>query len=209
MATSNEWFDTAFASSPVMAILRGFSPEKTVELARKAWSIGIDCVEVPIQNAAAVEALEATVRAGAELGKSVGAGTVISVEHVRQAAASGAVFTVSPGFDPEVARASLDAGLPHLPGIATASEIQAALKLDLGWVKAFPASDLGSGWFTALHGPFPGVRFVATGGINAHNTAEFLNAGADVVSLGSALEDPAQLDLLAGVLAGRAEAVRE
>jgi 2-dehydro-3-deoxyphosphogluconate aldolase/(4S)-4-hydroxy-2-oxoglutarate aldolase len=199
MAPVAEFFDDAFAGRPVMAILRGFPVARTVELAQRAWDNGIAAVEVPIQNAEAVEALAAAVQAGQARGFAVGAGTVVTLEHVRQAADVGAAFTVAPGLDEGVAQASVAAGLAHLPGVATASDVQRALGLGLGWVKAFPASVLGTEWFAAMRGPFPQVRFVATGGMGADNAREYLNAGASVVAVGSALEDPAQLDRLAAL----------
>jgi 2-dehydro-3-deoxyphosphogluconate aldolase / (4S)-4-hydroxy-2-oxoglutarate aldolase len=200
MAPVAGFFDEAFAGRPVMAILRGFSVARTVELAQRAWDNGITAVEVPIQDPEAVEALVAAVAAGAARGFPVGAGTVISNDHVRQAADAGAAFTVAPGLDERVAAASAHAGLAHLPGVATASDVQRAIGLGLHWVKAFPASVLGAGWFAAMHGPFPQVRFVATGGMGAGNAREFLDAGASVVAVGSALEDPAQLDRLAAAV---------
>jgi 2-dehydro-3-deoxyphosphogluconate aldolase/(4S)-4-hydroxy-2-oxoglutarate aldolase len=205
MKTSDSLFEEAFGELPLMAILRGFDPDRTVEVSRRAWEVGIRLVEVPVQSAAAVEALSAAVEAGAERGAVVGAGTVTTVERVRRAAAAGARFTVAPGFCREVAEASLEAGLPHLPGVATASEIQQAEALGLTWLKAFPAAELGSSWIRAMHGPFPEARFVATGGMNQTNTQEFLAAGASAVSLGSALSDAEQFARLPELIA----AVRE
>jgi 2-dehydro-3-deoxyphosphogluconate aldolase / (4S)-4-hydroxy-2-oxoglutarate aldolase len=112
---------------------------------------------------------------------------------------------VAPGLDPEVVRLSAELALPHLPGVATPSEIQRAHRLGLSWVKAFPAAELGTGWFKAMLGPFPGLRMVATGGMNASNAPEFLAAGAAVVAVGSALEDAEQLPALAK-LVGRSSA---
>ncbi|MBT1001145.1 bifunctional 4-hydroxy-2-oxoglutarate aldolase/2-dehydro-3-deoxy-phosphogluconate aldolase [Paenarthrobacter sp. DKR-5] len=200
---SNSWFDQAFRRAPLMAILRGFGTARSLELAATAWDLGLDCVEVPIQTPADVEALAAVVEAGAARGKQVGAGTVVMPEHVAQAHAAGAAFTVSPGFDPEVVQASLAAGMPSLPGVATPSEIQLAAKLGLLWLKAFPASELGTGWFKAVCGPFPQLKFVATGGLDAGNAADYLDAGVRVVAVGSALQDPNQLGALAGLLTSR------
>lgn len=200
MASLKTTFDNLFSTTPVMAILRGYSVERTVELACAAWDLGIDCVEVPIQNDQALAALSAAVKEGASRGKVVGAGTVLSADHVRQASDAGAGFTVSPGLDAAVVAASLDLGLPTLPGVATASEIQAAMRLGLGWVKAFPAAELGPSWFKAMHGPFPQMKFVATGGIDARNAGDFLTAGASIVSIGSALSDPQALPALAALL---------
>ncbi|MFK4107768.1 bifunctional 4-hydroxy-2-oxoglutarate aldolase/2-dehydro-3-deoxy-phosphogluconate aldolase [Streptomyces sp. NPDC002176] len=201
MATVNPLsFDRIFAQAPVMAILRGMSREKSVELASRAWDLGIECVEVPVQSREAAEVLTAVVAAGGERGKPVGAGTVTSAERLAWAVSAGAAFTVAPGLDVEVARASVAAGLPHLPGVATATDVQAARALGLDWLKAFPASVLGPDWFRAMRGPFPEVPFVATGGIDASNAAAYLAAGAKVVAVGSALEDPEQLRSLADLL---------
>ncbi|PWH07432.1 2-dehydro-3-deoxyphosphogluconate aldolase [Brachybacterium endophyticum] len=199
-ADSTRWFTDAFAGQPLMAILRGMGAERSFELARTAWDLGIDLVEIPLQQPADREALEVVVAAGRERGKSVGAGTIIDADGVRAAAAAGAAFTVSPGLDLEVVRASEQAGMASLPGVATASEVQSAVVAGLTWLKAFPASVLGTDWFAALHGPFPGVRFVATGGMNARNAATYLEGGADVVAVGSALADEAELPRLAEVL---------
>jgi 2-dehydro-3-deoxyphosphogluconate aldolase / (4S)-4-hydroxy-2-oxoglutarate aldolase len=199
---SNAWFDGTFASMPLMAIFRGLGTARTLELAQAAWQIGIDIVEVPIQSDADVEVLRKTAALAAASGRIVGAGTVTTLAQVASAREAGAIFTVSPGFDPEIVAACLAAGLPTLPGVATASEVQAAVGLGLLWVKAFPASVLGSGWFAALHGPFPEVNFVATGGLGASNAGEFLAAGARVVAVGSAISNPNDLPALARLAAG-------
>jgi len=188
-ATSNDWFDREFAASPVMIIMRGLGIERSLELSALAWDIGVATVELPIQTPEDLEALKAVVALGAERGRTVGAGTVLNATHVAQAAEAGATYTVSPGLDVDVIRESLDAGLPTLPGVATASEVQAGMRLGLTWFKAFPAAALGPGWISAMHGPFPGAKFVATGGVNVTTAPSFLTAGARVVSLGSALND--------------------
>ncbi|MBT2513641.1 bifunctional 4-hydroxy-2-oxoglutarate aldolase/2-dehydro-3-deoxy-phosphogluconate aldolase [Arthrobacter sp. ISL-30] len=199
MADNSE-FDALFDSAPLMAILRGMGVERSLTVATAAWDLGIDVVELPIQTADDIEALRVVSAAGRDRGKRVGAGTVVTAEHVAQAAAAGAEFTVSPGFDIDVVRASSEAGLPPLPGVATPSEVQLAMKEGLTWLKAFPASLLGTGWFGAMRGPFPAARFVATGGMDATNAGAFLDVGVRVVAVGSALEDESQLPRLAQLL---------
>ncbi|GAA2203495.1 bifunctional 4-hydroxy-2-oxoglutarate aldolase/2-dehydro-3-deoxy-phosphogluconate aldolase [Sinomonas flava] len=196
----NSQFNQIFGAAPLMAILRGMGAERSLAVSTTAWNLGIDVVELPIQTPDDVEALRVVAAAGRERGKIVGAGTVVSVEHVQQAADAGAAFTVSPGFDLEVVRASSDAGLPALPGVSTPSEVQLALKEGLTWLKAFPASVLGTEWIKAMKGPFPQANFVTTGGMSASNAGDFLRAGARVVAVGSALEDPSQLPALAALL---------
>ncbi|MGI8335655.1 bifunctional 4-hydroxy-2-oxoglutarate aldolase/2-dehydro-3-deoxy-phosphogluconate aldolase [Actinomadura scrupuli] len=182
-----------------MAILRGFDPQRTVELAQRAWDLGIGAVEVPIGDAGQLPALEAAVLAGRERGLPVGAGTVLTPEHVSAAADAGAAYTIAPGLDVAVLTASVAAGMPHLPGVATPTEVQQAVRAGCSWVKAFPASVLGPAWFREIHGPFPGLRLVATGGVDGHTASQYLAAGARVVAVGSALADPTQLDLLAAL----------
>lgn len=190
-------FDHIFGGARVMAILRGLPVAETVRLAERAWDLGIDVVEVPVATADAVPALRAAVEAGAARDRIVGAGTVLDVDQVAAAADAGAQFTVAPGLDLTVADAAAARGLPHLPGVATPTEAQQALRHGLTWLKAFPAISLGPAWFKALAGPLPQLRFVATGGLDASNAEAFLQAGVRVVAVGSALSDPNQLDRLA------------
>lgn len=193
--------ETLLGGSPIMAIFRNMAPDEAVALAHRAWDLGIDLVEVPIQTPDAVPSLEAVIRAGAERGKLVGSGTVVTVEQVEVSKRLGAAFSVAPGLNRDVAEASARLAVPHLPGVATATEIQDAVGLGFTWVKAFPASVLGTSWFTTMRGPFPNVRFVATGGMDAGNARAFLAAGVSTVAVGSALADPRQVDLLADILA--------
>lgn len=194
---STPFFDSLFANQPVMAILRGLPPDQTVDLCRRAWDIGVDAVEVPVQSPDALPSLQAALAAGRERGRPVGAGTVVTPEQARSVHEAGAAFTVAPGYDPQVAAECAALDLPHLPGVATSSEINHALRTGHTWLKAFPAAQLGAGWIRAQLAPFPTVRFVATGGVDADNAVDFLNAGCRVVAVGSALQDPRQLDLLA------------
>ncbi|MGU3356870.1 bifunctional 4-hydroxy-2-oxoglutarate aldolase/2-dehydro-3-deoxy-phosphogluconate aldolase [Microbacterium sp. M4A5_1d] len=193
--------DDIFAGAPLMAILRGMGLERSVRLATAAWDLGIDSVEVPLQTAEDERALREVVRLGAERGKAVGAGTILTVAQVDQAVAAGAAYLVAPGLDADVVRAAQERGIPILPGVATPGEVQRAVALGLTWLKAFPAQWLGADWFKHIRGPFPGVRFVATGGMDAANAATFLDAGVRVVAVGSALEDESQLPRLAALLA--------
>jgi 2-dehydro-3-deoxyphosphogluconate aldolase/(4S)-4-hydroxy-2-oxoglutarate aldolase len=193
----SDYFQQVFAGQRVMAVLRGMTPERTVALAERAWDLGIDLVEVPVQVDEAFASLEAAVRAGERRGRDVGAGTVVTIRQLDRVIAAGARFAVSPGLDLAVLHAAGRAGLPFLPGVMTPSEVQAAVGAGAHYLKAFPAAVLGPTWFTNMAGPFPGVRFVATGGVNARNASTFLDAGAVAVGVGSALEDEQQIPLLA------------
>lgn len=202
MSLHTAWFDEVFAEQRVMVILRGQSPERTVELCTRAWDLGITQVEVPVQSPDALPSLRAALAAARERGLGVGAGTVTTVPVLEQVVAAGVTFTVAPGLDDDVVRRSTELGVPHLPGVATPSEIQRARRLGLRWLKAFPASVLGAPWFAAVRAPFPDVRLVATGGVSVDNVRDFLDAGARVVSLGSAISDAGAFDAVREMLRG-------
>lgn len=182
-----EFFDAQLRRR-VMVILRG-TGAATVGLCERAWSAGVELVEVPVQSENDLVALRVAVAAGASHGRVVGAGTIVTVELVDAVADAGAAFTVAPGLDPAIAAASLAHGLPHLPGVATATDVHNAQRLEMPWQKAFPASVLGPAWIRALLGPFPAARFVATGGIHVDNARDFLDAGCRAVALGASFAD--------------------
>jgi 2-dehydro-3-deoxyphosphogluconate aldolase/(4S)-4-hydroxy-2-oxoglutarate aldolase len=133
---------------------------------------GLRCAEVTFRTAAAEAALAAMAQDPRLL---VGAGTVVRPEQVDRAVAAGARFIVSPGISPSVVRHCRSVGVPVVPGVATATEIQAAGEEGLDVLKFFPAEPLGGlAMLKALAAPFPGVRFVPTGGIGAAQLGDYL-----------------------------------
>ncbi|MFF5288956.1 bifunctional 4-hydroxy-2-oxoglutarate aldolase/2-dehydro-3-deoxy-phosphogluconate aldolase [Paractinoplanes globisporus] len=196
-------FDDILGGTTVMAILRGLPPSETVSVAERLWDAGVTVLEIPIGHPSQIPSLRAAVDAASERGLRVGAGTVITPEQVRAAADAGAQYTVAPGLDLGVLAASLAAGMPHLPGVGTATEVQRAWLAGCRWLKAFPAAALGPAWISGLLGPFPDARFVATGGLTVAGAPAYLSAGARVVALGAALADPGQRDQIALLLQER------
>lgn len=153
-------------------------------------------IEIPLQSSSSLECPKAAVAAGEAIGKPVGAGTITTPARAQLAAEAGACFTVAPGLDVDVIEESQRLGMPHLPGVATSTEIGTAVGLGLRWLRMFPAAQLGASWTTAQHGPYPEVEFVAMGGIDADNAPEFIAAGAAAVAVGSAFSDPDQIKRL-------------
>jgi 2-dehydro-3-deoxyphosphogluconate aldolase/(4S)-4-hydroxy-2-oxoglutarate aldolase len=130
---------------------------------------GLRAIEVTFRTPAAVGAIRAVADK-----LLVGAGTVLTVDQVDQAVDAGARFIVTPGFGPAVVRRCQEVGVPVFPGVATATEIQMALDAGLTTVKFFPAEQLGGApMIKALSAPFPMVRFIPTGGINADNLDDY------------------------------------
>ena len=146
-----------------------------VPTARALLAGGVDVMEITFRTAAAADSIRAVSEQCPDM--LVGAGTVITLAQCEQAVACGAKFIVAPGFDPEVVSWCVEHGIAVTPGCVTPTEIMAAMKLGLRVVKFFPANVYGG--LTAmksLSGPFGGIRFIPTGGVNAQNLGEFIAA---------------------------------
>jgi Entner-Doudoroff aldolase len=186
-------FEKLFAHQPILAMVRDLPLADTVQAAELAWDAGIHAVEVSIRTPDQLAALTATAQAGRRRGQTVGAGDVCTTDQVRAAVAAGAGYTAATGLDVTVLAASLTMGLPHLPGVATPSEVQSAHAIGCRWVKAFPAVSLGPRWFTDMDHLFPHMLFVSTGGITLDNASEYLGAGAAAVGVGNPLLRPDEM----------------
>ena len=146
-----------------------------VATAKALLAGGVDVMEITFRTAAAADSIKAVAENCPDM--LVGAGTVITLEQCKQAVECGAKFIVSPGFDEEVVRWCVERSVPITPGCVTPSEIMAAMKLGLTVVKFFPAGVYGGlSAMKALSGPFCGIKFIPTGGMNSHNIGEFIAA---------------------------------
>lgn len=140
-------------------------------LAQALVAGGLPIAEVTFRTSAAAAAIAAMVERGDML---VGAGTVLTTQQVDAAVDAGASYIVSPGLDADVVRRCRERGVLPLPGVATATEVQAALAMGLKEVKFFPAETSGgAAAIKALAAPFSGVRFVPTGGVGPNNLAAY------------------------------------
>lgn len=133
---------------------------------------GARCAEVTFRTPDAEQVVKAMAAHG---GLTVGAGTVLTPEQADRAVEAGARFVVSPGLDTAVIDRCRELDVPVVPGVATATELMWALRSGLEAVKLFPAQALGGlGTLRALAAPFPGARFVPTGGIGPDDLAGYL-----------------------------------
>ena len=134
---------------------------------------GINCAEITFRTACAAEAIAYACKNYPEM--NIGAGTVINAEQCEKALEAGAKFIVSPGLSADVARICKLRGVPYYPGCVTPTEIMAALDLGITTVKFFPANVYGGlKAMKALAGPFPQIKFIPTGGVDASNLDEYL-----------------------------------
>ena len=142
-------------------------------LADALFAGGVRAIEITLRTDAARSAIEAVARARPEV--IVGAGTVRDARGLRSARDAGAQFIVSPGFTPALHAAAAAAGLPWLPGVATASEILLAQEAGHALLKFFPAEAAGGPRaLRAFAAVFPEVGFCPTGGITAENLRSYL-----------------------------------
>jgi len=148
-------------------------PSDAVPLARALASGGLPCAEITFRTPRALEALQRIAAEAPEM--FVGAGTVLTTTQAEAAADAGAQFIVAPGFNPRVVDFCLDRGMHVYPGVATPTEIEAALEKGLTTVKFFPAEPMGGlAFLKAVAAPYVDVNFMPTGGINASNLASYL-----------------------------------
>lgn len=158
---------------PVIPVIVLQELEHAVPMARALLDGGVKVLEVTLRTPVALRCIEAIARDVPQA--IVGAGTIRSAADARAARDAGAVFGVSPGYTVAVGRACADAGLPLLPGVATASEVMAAMADGIHFLKFFPASAAGGvPMLKALQGPFPDVRFCPTGGITPETAPLYL-----------------------------------
>ena len=136
---------------------------------------GIDVMEITFRTAAAPDAIKAVAENCPDM--LVGAGTILNLEQCKQAVQMGAKFIVSPGFDAQVVGWSIETGIAVTPGGVTPTEITAAVNMGLKVVKFFPANVYGGlNAMKNLSAPFVGVKFMPTGGVNAANVREYIDA---------------------------------
>lgn len=134
---------------------------------------GLPCAEITFRTAAAADAIKNMSDAYPDI--LVGAGTVLSVEQAKQAKAAGAKFVVTPGFDARVVDYCLANDLPITPGVMTPTDINQGIAKGLSVLKFFPAEAAGGiNALKAIGGPYVGVKFIPTGGINSNNLADYL-----------------------------------
>ena len=165
--------DEILSASAVLPVVVIDDAAHAAPLARALVAGGVRAMEITLRTPAALDALRAIVW---EVPEAIpGVGTVITEADFDAAAAAGARFAVSPGATPSLMDAAWRSTLPFLPGVATASELMAAMEAGFSTCKFFPAAQLGGPEaLKALAGPFPAARFCPTGGVDAASAGAYL-----------------------------------
>jgi len=187
-----EEYDSHFAQCPLIAIIRGVTPDEAVDIGGALIEGGIRIIEVPLNSPEPLKSIE---RLASRFGEqvSVGAGTVLNPEQVQQVRDAGGRLIVSPNMSPAVIRATAEAGVVSCPGIFTPTEAFTALEAGAHTLKLFPAEAATPKVVKALRAVLPSdVSLVVVGGVGPDSIPSWLEAGANGFGLGSGLYKPGQ-----------------
>ena len=188
--TLTERFASANAALPLVAILRGVLPEEAAGIGAALYAEGFRLIEVPLNSPEPFVSI-AAIRRAVPADALVGAGTVLSIDYVRQVKDCGGELIVMPHADVAVIRAAKDAGLICTPGVVTPTEAFAALAAGADALKLFPAELVTPTVLKALRVVLPKrTRLLPVGGIAPDNMQPYVDAGATGFGLGSALYKP-------------------
>lgn len=190
MAQLTDIFTDHIRRCPVIAILRGITPDEILPVGHALMECGINVIEIPLNSP---EPFESINRLSADLGDGaiIGAGTVLRVQDVEAVQAAGGQLVVSPNTDPKVIAATVAAGMISVPGYFTPTEAFAAIHAGAHAIKLFPAEAASPSVVKAQRAVLPtGLPLFIVGGVQANEAREWLSAGASGFGLGGALYRP-------------------
>ena len=177
-------------SRPLIAILRGITPDEAAPVAAALIDAGITKIEVPLNSPDPFDSIKAMSDAHRN-DAMIGAGTVVSTDDVGRVAQVGGKLIVSPNCDQRVIVATKTAGMESWPGVMTPSECFEALKWGADGLKIFPASLIGPDGIKAMRAVLPpGTQVYAVGGAGADSFVEWIAGSVDGFGIGSALYKP-------------------
>jgi 2-dehydro-3-deoxyphosphogluconate aldolase/(4S)-4-hydroxy-2-oxoglutarate aldolase len=157
----------------IVPVIKIDDAEKAVPLARALIAGGIPCAEVTFRTSQGEDAIRRINKEVPDI--LLGAGTVLTTDQVDRAVAAGAKFVVSPGLNPKIVAHCIEKGIPITPGCSNPSDVEIALEFGLDVIKFFPAEQSGGlDYIKAIAAPYPNLKFMPTGGINAGNIGTYL-----------------------------------
>ena len=190
--SANELLHRYFDECPLVAIIRGVTPDETEATGDAVFEAGIRIIEVPLNSPCPIDSIR---KLAAKFGDRmlVGGGTVLEPAQVGAVQAAGGRLIVSPNTNVTVIAAAVAAEMVSLPGYFTPSEAFAALRAGATALKLFPAEGASPAVLKAQRAVLPDdVPVLAVGGIKPHNMGPWLDAGADGFGLGGGLYRPGQ-----------------
>lgn len=191
-SASQQRFARLFGECPIIAILRGITPEEVVPVGHALFDAGVRIIEIPLNSPDPFESIRRLADALGD-GALVGAGTVLDADDVARVAAAGGQLVVSPNTDLSVIAATVRAQMVSAPGFFTPSEAFAAIDAGAHALKLFPAEAASPAVVKAQHAVLPRhIPLLVVGGVQAAHLGDWLAAGANGFGLGSALYKPGQ-----------------
>ncbi|MBB3189851.1 2-dehydro-3-deoxy-6-phosphogalactonate aldolase [Halomonas cerina] len=182
--------DEILATRPLVAILRGITPDEVEPVVDALVTAGFRLIEIPLNSPDPWTSIERAV-ARCPTGVLVGAGTVLDPRDAERLAERRTPLLVTPNTDPEVIAVGLAHDLMPLIGCMTPTEALAAVRAGARGLKLFPAARLGPGYYRDIRAILPPrVPVLAVGGIERANMAEWLAAGIDGFGFGGNLYRP-------------------
>lgn len=177
---------TSFKKKPVMGIVRGIELEQVEPLIAAAISSGLETLEITMNTKGAAEVIS-LVKKIAQNHLTLGAGTVLDMDSLKQALDSGATFIVMPVLIKDVLKYCVKNKIPAFPGALTPQEIYHAWKEGATMVKVFPAKLFGPEYFQEIKGPFNDIELLACSGVTPQNMREYFLNGASAIAFGGSV----------------------
>lgn len=176
----------------IIAIVRGYTVEECIQLAKALHKGGVDLMEVtfPLTDIEEMGVTAEKIKTlKAELGSVMefGAGTVTSVEMAQMAYEAGAAFIISPDTNDEVIKETVKLGMVSIPGALTPTEMKHAHDCGADFIKVFPADVFGPSYFKTVKAPLSQLRLLAVGGVSEMDIVDYLKAGAVGTGVASCL----------------------
>jgi 2-dehydro-3-deoxyphosphogluconate aldolase / (4S)-4-hydroxy-2-oxoglutarate aldolase len=189
----------------IFAVLRLKDTTRIEEIVNTIIENGISVIEITLNSGNALDAMQRISRNCAPC--LLGAGTILGYESAAQAIESGAKFLVSPVTDLDMLAVGNEIGITTMAGALTPTEAWQAYGAGADFVKLFPLAGLGPQFIKAIRGPMDFIRYVPTNGVTVENVAEWFEAGASAVGIGSALVSDADVNGDMSIIADRVKRV--
>ena len=184
--THNHFWLGLLQQHRAIAVIRASQRAQGLEMAKSVVSGGMQLLEITWDSDASPELIG---QLRSELPNcTVGTGTVLTLDHLRQAIAAGAQFIFTPHVDPVMIQVALQMGVPIIPGALSPTEIVTAWTAGASCVKVFPVQAMGGvSYIRSLQGPLGHIPLIPTGGVTVENAKDFLVSGAIAIGLSSQL----------------------
>ena len=175
-----------FRKLPIIAILRGIKSDQVEPIAKASYNAGLRTLEITMNTPGANSLIKNMVKVS-DGRLTIGAGTILALDDLKEALDAGATFIVMPTLEEKIMTYCVKKKIPVFPGALTPQEIFRAWQMGATMVKVFPAKFFGPAYFKEIKGPFSNVELLACGGVTSNNVKEFFSSGASGIAFGGSV----------------------